>query len=249
MDNSSFRRFVLPALLAASAGFAAIGQAKAANRARQAAEQLPQPLSRWVDSALIAAPPQKFAIRYSGFAVLSSAAIGIGAAEALRTCQGRGQRPQGWLDQVRLGEGSTGLGGDRLFANSLDPLDTIDALDLAGVSDRTVSAAAALDWVSLLHPIPEDQAELNLLSTAIDEHALYHIQGADRCRCLALAVEGEYYRYYRNRPDVDKARALVQHLQQRGKPAIATWDGNGYVVWVHQPERPQQIIPWPQATG
>ncbi|MBW4482306.1 MAG: hypothetical protein KME14_07170 [Tildeniella torsiva UHER 1998/13D] len=246
MDNSLFRRIVLPVLLVSGAGFAAFTWSMASGRAGQISERLPQPLSRWVDSALIAAQPKEFSIRYGGFAILSSVAIGVSTAEAMRTREGRVQRPQGLLDQVLLGaQGQTGLGGDRL---PVDPSDIVDSTGLAVVSDTTV-AAAALDWVSLLHTSPEDHAESHLLSTAIDEHALCHIQGADQCRCLALAVGGKYYRHYRNRPDIDRAWALVQQLQRQGKPAIATWDGNGYVVWVHQPERPQQIFPWPEATG
>ncbi|MEA5451073.1 hypothetical protein VB780_21015 [Leptolyngbya sp. CCNP1308] len=241
MDNYPFRRLVLPALLASSAGFAAFTWPIDSDRAAQVAERLLQPLNRWVDPTLTTAHHKEFSIRYGGFAILSSVAIGIGTAGAMRTRQGRGQPPQGLRDG-----GQMALGGDRPAA---DPLDTLDSIDLAVVSDQTASADTALDWVSLLHTIPENHTESNLLSTAIDEHALYHIQGVDQRRCLALAVEGEYYRYYRNRPDLDKAWALVQQLQQQGKSAIATWDGNGYVVWVHQPERPQQIIPWPQATG
>lgn len=247
MDNSPFRRIVLPALLASSAGFAALTWPMASDRAVQVSERLPQPLSRWVDSALITNQHKEFSIRYIGFAILSSVAIGIGTAEAMRTRQGRVQRRQGLLDQVlRADEDQTALGGDRLPAN---PLDTVDSTDLAVVSDKTVSIAAALDWASLLHTTSENHAESDLLSSAMDEHALYHIQGADQCRCLALAVEGEYYRYYRNRPDLDRARALVQQLQRQGKRALATWDDTGYVVWMHQPEQPQQIIPWPEATG
>lgn len=79
----------------------------------------------------------------------------------------------------------------------------------------------------------------------MEDHALYHIQGVDQQRCLALVVEGEYYRYYRNRPNLDKARWLVQQLQRQGKKSIATWDDSGYVVWVHESEPPQRAIPWP----
>lgn len=249
MDNSPFHRIVLPALLASSAGFAALTWPMASDRAVQVADRLPQPLGHWVDSALITNQHKEFSIRYIGFAILSSVAIGIGTAEAMRTRQRRVQRPQSLLDQIlRADDAQRVFGGDRLPADSLN---AVDPVGLTAGRDNTASTAAPLDWASLLHKTSEDQAESDLLSTALDEHALYHIQGADQCRCLALAVEGEYYRYYRNRPDLDKARTLVQQLQQQGRPALATSNDNGYVVWVHQPERPQQIIPWPQrlATG
>lgn len=118
--------------------------------------------------------------------------------------------------------------------------------DLAAATPAVPSAqvAAVLDWASLQQPAPDAPAKAEPRSSPIDDHALYHIQGADQCRSLALAIEGEYYRYYRNRPDFNKAQTLVQHLHQQGKRALATWDDNGYVVWVHQPERPQQAVPW-----
>lgn len=241
MDNSPFRRIVLPALLASSAGFAALTWPMASDRAAQVSERLPQPLSRWVDSALITNQHKEFSIRYIGFAILSSVAIGIGTAEAMRIRQGRVQRRQGLLDQVLLGDGEqTDLGGDRLSTHSSYGADSAD--DGAKPAFKT----AALDWASLLQAPSDDQAEVNPLSSAIDDHALYHIQGVDQRRWLALAVEGEYYRYYRNRPDLDRARSLVQQLQQQGKRALATWDDSGYVVWVHQPERPQRAVPWPE---
>lgn len=247
MDNSPFRRIVLPALLASSTGFAALTWPMASDRAVQVSERLPQPLSYWVDSALVTNQHKEFSIRYIGFAILSSVAIGVGTAKAMRIHQGYAQRRQGLLDQVLLGDEGQALESDRLTASTLKAVDALDTVDVTGsASAEAPSTATALDWSSLLHPAPENQSASELPSSTIDEHRLYHIQGADQCRCLALAVEGEYYRYYRNRPSLAKAQALVQQLQQQGKRALATRDDSGYVVWVHQPEQPQQAVPWPK---
>ncbi|MBW4459461.1 MAG: hypothetical protein KME47_04360 [Nodosilinea sp. WJT8-NPBG4] len=248
MDNSPFRRIVLPALLASSAGFAALTWPMTSDRAVQVSEQLPQPLSYWVDSALLPNQHKEFSIRYIGFAILSSVAIGVGTAKAMRVRQGRVQRHQGLLDQVLLADDQQeDFGGDRLpTADHRQSHSTnLAAADHdAALTATTAKAATTLDWASLLPTTPDAPAKAELASSPIDEHVLYHIQGADQCRSLALAIEGEYYRYYRNRPDLDKARRLVQQLHQQGKRAVATWDDNGYVVWVHQPERPQQAVPW-----
>lgn len=104
MNNSPFRRIVLPALLASSAGFAALTWPMAADRASQISQRLPQPISYWVDSTLIPKQHKEFSIRYIGFAILSSVAIGIGTAKAMRTRQGLMQRHPGLLDQVLLAE-------------------------------------------------------------------------------------------------------------------------------------------------
>jgi hypothetical protein len=249
MDNSPFRRIVLPALLASSTGFAALTWPMASDRAAQLSERLPQPLSYWVDSALVTNQHKEFSIRYIGFAILSSVAIGIGTAETMRIRQGRVQRHQRLLAQVLLANDQPeDFGGDRL--PTADSINQSHSTNLAADSHdpaltaTTAKAATTLDWASLLQITPDAQAKAELMSSPTDEHALYHIQGADQCRSLALVVEGEYYRYYRNRPDLDKARRLVQQLHQQGKRALATWDDNGYVVWVHQSERPQQVVPW-----
>lgn len=245
MDNSPFRRIVLPALLASSAGFAALTWPMASDQAVQVSDRLPEPFSLWVDSALIPHQHKEFSIRYIGFAILSSVAIGIGTAEAMRSRQGRSQRHQSLLDEVLE------AGSDRpLDPASIDYAVTrteADAAPLAEAERPTVT----LDWSSLLqgsakiNPQDSAPADAGLLSTAIEDHTLYHIQGANQQQCLALAVEGEYYRYYRYRPNIDKARGLVQQLQQQGKKAIATVDDSGYVVWVRESEPPQQAAPWP----
>ncbi|MGB3203096.1 MAG: hypothetical protein WBA99_19480 [Nodosilinea sp.] len=78
----------------------------------------------------------------------------------------------------------------------------------------------------------------------LDRRSVYRIQRANQQYCLALAVAGEYYRYYRSRPSADKAQEVVLKLQQQGKQAIATLDDRSYVVWIHESESPQWAMPW-----
>ncbi|PSN13024.1 hypothetical protein C7293_17670 [filamentous cyanobacterium CCT1] len=247
MDNSPFRRIVLPALLASSAGFAALTWPMASDQAVQVSDRLPEPLSLWVDSALITHQHKEFSIRYIGFAIMSSVAIGIGTAEAMRSRQGRSQRHQSLLDEVLK------AAGDRPLVDPSD-IDYAVAKPEAAATPlaETERPTVTLDWSSLVqgtaqsNPQASTPAEAGILSTTLEDHALYHIQGANQQQCLALAVEGEYYRYYRNRPDVDKAQRLVQQLQLQGKKAIATVDDSGYIVWVRESEPPQQAVPWPE---
>jgi hypothetical protein len=247
MDDSPFRRIVLPALLASSAGFATLTWPLASDHAVQLSERLPHPLSRWADSALVTNQHKEFSIRYIGFAILSSVAIGIGTAEVMRSRQVRSQRHQGLLDEV-LAQSE-----DRSLADTPN-------LDLAPQLTEVDGASTpndALDWARFLQTTPVktpalDQAEaLSRPAMAINQQALYQLQAADQRRCLALAVEGEYYRYYRHRPSLDKARSLVQMLHQRGQRSIATLGitsdsvlgDTDYVVWVHQPSA-AQATPW-----
>ncbi len=245
MDDSPFRRIVLPALLAAGVGFAGLTWPLASDRAARLSERLPDPLGRWADSALMTYQHKEFSIRYIGFAILSSVAIGIGTAEAMRSHQRRVQRRQGLLDKV-LAEADQ--------EHPLADASSLDRLSASGTEPSPphclggVETDVALDWASLLRvPSVSEESEPEageMLTIPIDQQSLYHLEGSDQNSCLALAVEGEYYSYYRSRPNLDKARSLVQYLQRRGQQAIATWDDSGYVVWVHRPTGAVQATPW-----
>lgn len=126
-----------------------------------------------------------------------------------------------------------------------------DARDAeVGHPGETASSVSSLGW----DIPPQTTAKPNFQSlvsatggfpaTTLDRYALYHIQRANQQYCLAVAVAGDYYRYYRRRPSADKAQGVVQQLQQQGKQAIATLDDVGYVVWIHESEPPQQAVPW-----
>lgn len=253
MDDSPFRRIVLPALLASGVGFAGLTWPLASDQAARVSERLPDPLGRWADSALITYQHKEFSIRYIGFAILSSVAIGLGTAKAMRSRQGQVQRRQGLLDKV-LAE------VDQDPPANVSSLDTLSAPGTEPSQSHRlggVEADAALDWTSLLRvPSDSDYSEKEsesglekgageMLAVPMDQHSLYHLEGSDQNCCLALAVEGEYYSYYRSRPNLDRARSLVQYLQRRGQQAIATWDDSGYMVWVHRPSAARHATPWP----
>lgn len=241
MDDSPFRRIVLPALLASGVSFAGLTWPLASDHAARFSEQLPSPLGRWADSALITPQHKEFSIRYIGFAILSSVAIGIGTAEAMRSQQRRVQHRQGLLDKV-LAE-----------ASSLDTLSSPAAESSQPHGLGGVEAKAALDWASPLRmssvseelELKQQQGSREMLAIPIDRQSLYHLDRGDQNCCLAVAVEGEFYSFYRSRPNLDRARSLVQYLQRRGQQAIATWDDIGYVVWVHRPSAARYATPWP----
>jgi hypothetical protein len=234
MDDSPFRRIVLPALLAAGTGFAALTWPMASEQAFQVSERLPGPLGRWIDSALITNEHKEFSIRYIGFALLSSVGIGIGTAEVMRSRQGRLQRHQDLLNKM-LAETDQEPPMDESILES-SGTGAVAMVDDDAVDDEAMSTQP-LDWSSLCQAAPAAVlTEDSLQAIPIHDHPLYHLVATNQNRCIGLAVEGEYYRYYRNRPSLDKARSLVRHLKQQGKRSIATWDDAGYVVWVHEPE-------------
>lgn len=252
MDDSPFRRIVLPALLASGVGFAGLTWPLASDHAARLSERLPDPLGRWADSALITYQHKEFSIRYIGFAILSSVAIGIGTAEAMRSQQRRLQHRQGLLEKVLT---ESDLDRPLAEASSLDTRSAPEAGPSQPHGLGDAEAKAALDWASLLR-VPAVAEELDLepepgpearemLAIPIDQQSLYHLDGGDQNCCLAVAVEGEYYSFYRSRPNLDRARSLVQYLQRRGRQAIATWDDSGYVVWVHRPSAARHATPWP----
>ncbi len=247
MDDSPFRRIVLPALLVASAGFAALTWPMASGHGARWSQRLPHPFNSWVDSTLITDQHQEFSIRYIGFAILSSVTIGVGTAGVMRRRQSRVQRHQGLLDQALTADG-----GNLPSAPEIDmPVDS--AFASRPTSETTSRPTAAdgprLDWSSLLGETAAtalDRApalSAAVLSMPLESHEIYQVQSSSHYRCLAIKMGGEYYSFYRQRPNLDKTQTLVQQLQRQGQRAIATRDGSGYVVWVHQPD-PEPVIPW-----
>jgi hypothetical protein len=224
MDDSPFRRIVLPALLASSAGFAALTLPLASDQAALLSQRLPHPLNYWVDSALMTSQDKEFSIRYIGFAILSSVSIGVGTAGAMRRREAKAQRHQGLLNEVLAERGDPGptLGRNsgtdtraesvpERFANrprvnagqvvqGTSP-DAATALVEAVDSAQTVLDRPGLDWASLLRPPlapPEEPALASaVMSTSIETHQICQILGADQHYCLALKLGDEYYRFYR----------------------------------------------------
>ncbi len=258
MDDSPFRRIVLPALLASSAGFAALTWPLASNYSEGISRQLPPPLNHWGDPALITSQDKELSIRYIGFAILSSVAIGVGTAGAMRKRETRMQRHHQLLQEVMtaLEEGpALASEGDRSPAPAVHSAGTLASGAIAS-SECADSVAVApepptLDWTELVRPVASDEPALAaaVLSTPMDAHQIYQIREVNQHHCLALKIGDEYYRFYRQRPSLDRAQILVQQLQRRGQGAIATRDGSGYVVWIHQPDPINPIAPWPVKTA
>lgn len=239
MDDSPFRRIVLPALLTASAGFAALTWPLASGQGAPWSQRLPQPFNRWVDSALITHQHKEFSIRYIGFAILSSVTIGVGTAGVMRRRQSRVQRHQGLLNQVLTAQEDD-------LPSSLE----IDLPVDFALTSGSAPEASTLDWSSLLGEMtatamePAPTLSTAVLSTPLDSYEIYQVQSSSHYRCLAIKMGDEYYSFYRQRPSLDKTQTLVQQLQRRGQRAIATCDGSGYVVWVHQSDPVDPVIPW-----
>ena len=107
MNTSPFRTIILPALLISGAVFTALTLPVASTRASDMAGQWSGPMQRWL--ALSTSSQQRgLSIRYIGFAILSSTAVGIGTAEVLRSHQSNAQKRLSLLQQV-LQEGNPNL--------------------------------------------------------------------------------------------------------------------------------------------
>jgi hypothetical protein len=200
-------------------------------------ENLPKPLGGWATSALVTYQHKEVSIRYIGLAILASVGIGVGTAEVMRLRQARVQRYQILLTQMLAEE------GDR-------PRPTPVPLVAAPPASAPIPDAVPtleLDWAQLSDgsSVSAPPIAAGLLATDTEAHRIYQVCGGDQRRHLVLEVEDRYYRYYRKRPDADKTQVLLQRLHQQGQRAIATRDGQGYVVWVAQPPAAQQeISPW-----
>jgi len=243
MTHSPFHRIVLPALLASSAGFVALTWPLASSHAEQVSEKLPAPLNQWVRPALMIQQQKDLSIRYVGFATLSSVALGLGTAELIRGRQNQTVRQQQRLQTLLMAQGQ--LAEESSFQNlniSNSPRPFTDGPPALAQAEQTQvarSTSSSLDWASLLEVAAStESAEVpalppqKVLSMPLENHRLYHLQGADQQRYLAIQVEGHYYSYYRRRPTLDKAQTLAEPLQQQGQSILITEDEVGYTVWV-----------------
>ncbi len=248
MTHSPFHRIVLPALLASSAGFAALTWPLASSHAVQVSEKLPAPLDEWVRSALIIQRQKDLSIRYVGFATLASVALGLGTAEFIRCRQNQSARQQQRLQSLLVAQGG-GAGEPGVDALKSANLFAAGEATLALVEQpqALASSSSALDWAGLLaadvspevdaSPEVTEAAPLspqNVPVTPLKNYRLYHLQGADQQRHLAIQVEGQPYSYYRRRATLEKAQTLAEQLQQQGQGVVLTEDEAGYAVWVHR---------------
>lgn len=249
MNSSPFRHIVLPALLASSAGFTLLTWPMTSTDAVQIAAKLPAPVTNWLISSPITEQQKEFSIRYVGLAILSSVAIGLGTAEAMRTRQVRLQRRQTLTDLNREPAATD-------WNQSLEMTPAI-ALHPAQVArseageidaDSGDETPSGLDWSALIQAgaevpqstLPLPVAQPLLLATHSYQPCRLQVGGQ---RCLAIQVEGEYYRFYRRRPTLDKAQAVATGLQQQGITPLLTHDDKGYIVWNHEPNAQREITP------
>ncbi|MGF1567373.1 MAG: hypothetical protein ACFCVD_04780 [Nodosilinea sp.] len=246
MTTSPFRGIVLPALLASSAGFALLTWPMTFPNATSLSTRLPTPVSRWIMASPKIDQHEEFSIRYVGVAILSSVVIGIGTAETMRSRQFRAQRRQTLLQTALTTV-------EPLNQNQLSPWSDPEDLGMPyplslGETSSLDGAAAdpaqglPLDWVALLQSPPDaDSQRLSTASvkpplTVLESYRPCRIQAVDGQRYLAIQVGGDYYRFYRRRPSLDKAQSLVNQLQRWGSVVTITHDDKGYGIWVHQPD-------------
>ncbi len=142
MDNSPSRRIVLPVLLASIVGLTAFLWPLAFTHSKGMSQKLSSPLSQWVKPALIPSQPKEFSVRYIGFALLSSAAIGVGTARAMDQRQRGVHRHQQLLEQV------------------LTALNTPQALSSEEASPSHDLVNELSDWAAGKVPAPADSTAL-----------------------------------------------------------------------------------------
>jgi hypothetical protein len=246
MNTSPFRTIILPALLISGAVFTALTLPVASTRASDMAGQWSVPMQRWL--ALSASSQQRgLSIRYIGFAILSSTAIGIGTAEVLRSHQSNAQKRLSLLQQV-LQEGNPNepltepaIPGD-LIEPELGTLPEAVAPEATPAPELTPSEVqvAPLDWEALQAgtiPSPEVSASAVTRDNPVLTHAYptCQIQTPLGQRLTAIQVDGEFYSVYGLRKTLPKAHHMIERLQHAGQIALATPDEAGYVIWLYQP--------------
>ena len=250
MQRSPFRHIVLPALLAASSGFALLTWPMASANASRMVTRLPEPARGWVTPALTTVEHKEFSIRYIGFSILTSVAIGVGTAKVMRVHQSRTQHRQALLNQLLPTSPAAAdpwpvpldLDHDSPDHGSPDhesPIDTAVFWGAGGVAPDGLDSPSTLDWsqLSQLEAEPAVSVELPLagvLATPLVDQQVHRLAGNDQQQRLAIRVGGMVYSFYRHRPTLEKAQHLLVWLEQQGRTAIATQDSLGYGVWVRQ---------------
>lgn len=86
-----------------------------------------------------------------------------------------------------------------------------------------------------------------------DQYATCHIQvPGDAHRLSAIALEGQFYSFFRSCQQVTKALGLTMKLTGRGDTVVVTSTSRGYALWVYEPDAtlaaPSQGKPRPVPT-
>jgi hypothetical protein len=248
MKTSSFRSIILPALLAASAVFAVLTLPVASAQASGPNHHRSAPMQRWI--ALAASRQnQGLSIRYIGFAILASTAVGIGTAEVLRSQRIGYHRRQSMLKQAfRAGatdileppvDGSwSSLGNDTLLP---EVSESAPIGPLPPTAPQDGPDVPSLDWDALqLGPLPDagnDVGEATLVSAFVDiTYPTCRIQTPAGQRLTAISINGAFYSFYRLSPSRDALQRMVESLHQSGQAAVVTPSQGDYVLWLYQPE-------------
>jgi hypothetical protein len=210
-----------------------------ANASRVSA-RLPAPASRWVDSALTTVQYKEFSIRYIGFAILSSVAIGVGTAETMRLQQSRSQRQRQLLNQAMPPTDAPDDDWDRPMVELLpehpwtdEPVESV----AGGAAPTALEAVPGLDWAMLSHSETEsvsDDRFSGVLTMLLSDQQVQRLPDTDNQQQLAIQVSGIVYAFYRYRPTLEATQRLLTWLQRQGKVAVTTQDNLGYGVWVRQ---------------
>ncbi len=242
MPRSPFRHIVLPALLAASTGFALFTWPMASANTSRLVARLPEPIRGWVTPALTTVDHKEVSIRYVGFSILGSVAIGVGTAKVMRVQQSRTQHQQALLNQLLPSDPEAAepwsVPLDQMSHETTPPdhaalVDPSVPWDSRGAAPGVLDNPPPLDWSQL----SQQEAELTLsgiLATPLADHQIQRMAGDDQQQQLVIRVGGIAYSFYRHRPTLEKAQHLLVWLEQQGRPAIATQDSLGYGVWVRQ---------------
>jgi hypothetical protein len=234
--------------------FAALTLPVASNQAHQVIDHWPTPVRQWV-ALSITNQQRGLSIRYIGFSILVSTALGIGTAEVLRSRQTYSRRQRELLRQV-------------LSAHPNDPPTTADGmqslasadtspthLPVAGSAreiditvqpppDKTETSAdiPAIDWDALQSsPLPVAAADQSSQVAAVDllpegNYPTCQIRTPDHQRLTAICIDGEFFSFYRLIKDLSQARGLLEKLTQTGQKLIVTPEHNGFVLWSYQPK-------------
>lgn len=251
MTDSTFRNIFLPALLASSTTFAVLTLPVASPQSDHIMEKWPTPIQQWL-SFSHTYPEPGLTIRYIGFAILSSTAVGIGLSELLHAKQAKALR-----DRALLREACKSYPDDTLevplekhiYPAEADSLSSADA-ETDGETATTAASPNAnnqtqmqiteLDWDVLRTPPMADfdaqgsRAEFapRILAGSPDTCC---IRTSDHQRLTAIAVDGEFYSFYRFGKDPDKLPFIQDKLRSVGKTTVATCEPDGYILWLHRP--------------
>lgn len=221
---------VLPAVFVSCTVFSALTLPFVLSDSSSLSMKLPPPFQGEVEP-IFQSENKTIAIRYLGFAIVSSVGAGLITVEALRRLQA--VAPKNSIQDNSIQDMFVGLESDLLQSTALSSalpfepefsIDT-DAPDLG--SSHPELTAFPPDAI----PVLEEHGQTCRIKLSQSEQTQF-----------ALSWNGEYYRFFRVQATQEKALNTAKQLARRGEHVVVSPLDQGYAVWTKTSEQPIELV-------